>query len=386
MEDIRESIEFVTEVAEITGDPSQIVKLDTSFIAEMTDGDETPQFPIIAIKEGTSKNKLKYGPHILESIAEQINSLQPVGYLGHTHREPAHKDNLLPAPQTVWAGATTSVDGDGKKVLYAKGYNLPKAEIRDWIKRKAVNSVSWSGDAVLTPLKEGGYEVKEFFLESIDWSRKNNQGMNAKLVAVVSEMEKEKEGRTVTPEEIARLQIAELEEHNEALVNLIKSHASREARETAIAEMEKSRSEEAPVEEVAEIAKLRSLFNIDEKKSVVEAVTEMYEQIEVAAKSEVKSWFDNLLAEKIPNEKPRKLVGRLVGVSEMSGDFVNDAENIKKALETRLNDALENDEDVKAAVAEMGSSRGGANLGGVVTPLNEDENASENFVVEYTSI
>lgn len=365
MTDIRQAIEFTAPIQELTGDPSQIVILDAVMVAEMTDGDDSPQFPIVSIKEGTSKNKLKYGANILESVAEQINATQPVGYLGHVHREAAHKDNLLPAPQTVWAGASTSVDADGKKVLYVKGYNLPKSDVRDWIKRKAVNSVSWAGDAVLTPLKGGGYEVKEFFLESIDWSRKNSQGMEAKLVAVVSEMETITERVKMTPEEISSLQLAELEAHNESLVNLIKTHASREARESTIAEMEAARSAEDPATEVVEIGKLRELLGVDNGKDIVEAVGDIYNKIEDAAKAEVQAWFNELLAEKIPNEKSRGLVGRLVGVKEMAGDFVNDKAGIKAELESRLNDALENDEDVKTAVAEMGATKGGLNLGHV---------------------
>lgn len=385
--EVRKALEIFAPISEITGDFTSVVKLDESIVRVVTEGDLDPQFPIVMIEEGKSKNNINYGADILASVAEQINSKQPVGYLGHQHMEGKDKENLLPPPQTVWLGATVIKEG-GKSRLYIKGYNLPDSKIRDWIKRKAVNSVSWAGDAILTPLREGGYNVKELFLESIDWSRKNQQGLNAPVLAVVSEMDKG--GTKVREEEVASLQLTELETHNPGLVKVIKEMqkkddeaAKEEAVNNAVAVKDQELADKLKeVPEVDEIQKLRTFFGIDEKKGVYDALVEMAEKFSGLSKKMLQSALDAILEEKVPNERARKLVSRLVTVTEMRRndlEFIKDNEQIEKEITEKVEELVNEDEEIKSVITEMGSKSGGMRLnhssGGNSGGNNNDDDA-----------
>lgn len=390
MAEIHRSIEILTPIAEITSDAAHIVKLDENLVREVTEGDSDPKFPVVWVDEGKSSNGIFYDADILMQVAEQVNRNQPVGYLGHMHREGKELDNLLPDPQTVWLGATVveSPDLPGKKRIYIKGYNLPGAKVRDWLKRKAVNSVSWTGDGVVTPVREGGYKVKELVLESIDWSRKNRQGMRSGVL--VAEMEG---GSEVTAEEIAKLQLAELEAHNPGLIKSIKEQATSEAtqeKDTAVAqavqakEAELTQAHENAIKENADISmmqRIREFFGIPEDTPVIDVLTKLDEEFVKLQQKLTVDWFKNeILDKKIPNEKARGLIARLIPVAEMQGDWRSEkgVDKIKEDLEARVDDALENDEDVKVLIQEMGSTRGGPRLAGHSGGNRQNENNNDN--------
>jgi hypothetical protein len=401
---IKKEITLIAPVKEIGVNDSYGIMVDQQTIKEMTEDDPDPRFVIVEIEEGKSKsNNIYYDEEFLQNIAKQINEKQPVGYLGHKHFQGLDKEDLLPDPQTVWVGATVVKEG-GKAKLLAKGYNLPDSKIRKWIKTKAVNSVSWAGDAVLRPLPTGGYKVAEYFLESLDWSRKNREGVKNRVLKTVTEMEGD---RKVTAEEIASLQLAELKEHNPGLVQTIENNAKATERAVALTEMEadKAKIEEAhqkevlELPEVKELTKLRSFLKLNDDASVWEAVSALYEKAEVLAKGNITKWFDEKLKEIVPNEKARALVSRLVPITEMEGKtFLNDGDDIKKSLEDQAKDLVENDSDVTAVIKEMGSDRGGlrlSNHGGTRTDTNgttgndnKDDQLKEtdNFTVETVAI
>jgi len=397
--DEKTKIDIHAPIAELTSDAGAIVKLDRELIDTITDGDDKPQFVVVCIEEGKSKNQIYYGPAVLASVAEQINENQPVGYLGHLHTTRENKENLLPEPQAVWLGATTVKEGNKTK-LYAKGYLFPESKIRNWIKRKAVNSVSWAGDAVLTPLAGGGYTAKEIMLESLDFSRKLKQGMNAGVVAVVAEMEHEG-GREVTAEEIAALQLSELESHNPGLIKTIKEMQKKnddEEKDSAVtaAVAEKDQELEAKLKEVPEvdeIQKLREYFGVDPKTSVFDALVELTEKFSGMSKKMLQSVLDKMLEEKVPNERARKLVNRLVSVTEMRHsdmEFIYEADKIETELGEKVDDLIEKDEDIKAVITEMASDRGGLNLHNNGGSKKDDDNklkSNDNLeVIESTVV
>jgi hypothetical protein len=391
MAELKKNIEFNAPISEITSDAAQRVLIPEDTFNELTDGDSDPQFVVVRIQGGISKNGIEYGKEILDSIAEQIRKHLPVGYLGHEHREPSKRDSLLPDPQTVWCGATSTVE-DGKPVMYAKGYNLPDAKVRKWIVKKAVNSVSWTGDAILEPIRGGGYKAKEITMETLDWSRKLASGLPTSVVAVVAEMEG---GTEVTAEEIAKLQLAELESHNPDLVRVIENRASTKTKDETVAEMDRKK-DEALAEKDKEIAELpavkeaksfRERFDIPEDKSILDWAVDYFDSTQKNAREAIVEWFQNeVLPEKVPNEQARKLVGRLISVQEMEGkDWVKDNEKIRKDLNDKIDDALENDEAVKTVVAEMGSSRGGLNLTHTHTKNSDSKFSSDNLEEEFVS-
>lgn len=373
MKNKRQSLDIFVPITEI-GDESvgSAVKVDANLIAEITDGDDNPQFIIVEMDEGQSASKYNYDSATLEDIAKQVNEKQPVGYLGHKHFQGKDKEDLLPDPQTLWLGATTVKNG-GKTTLLVKGYNLPGAKIRDWIKRKVVNTVSWSADAVVSPASGGGYDIKEFILESIDWSRKNRNGMKGQRLTVVTEMEGDEEVDETLAESVAKLTLQELKEYAPRLITVIKEQQAEEdeaVKETAL----KTQKEEldtahanalAAVPEISEVKKLREFLKIDEAKNLVDAIVEMYEKFEGISKKAVQQWFiEEVLPKKVTSEKARSIIARMIPVTEMEGDWLSETEvtKMKVKLEERIDDALENDPEIKVIVTEMAATRGGLRL------------------------
>lgn len=381
MKNKRTHIEITAPLMEMesASDLGGIVTVDPNVIAEITDGDPTPQYVISEIKECQSDKKITYDYDAFQIIAEQVNSKQPTGYLGHI--KDADKDTALPEPQVLWLGSKAIRESDGKSRLITKGYLIPEGKARGWIKRKVVNSVSWYGDAILTPSRSGGYKLQEFFLESIDFSRKNREGLKNQRLQLVTEMEVDNpekgkqrmDGEKDYGELVATLNFHELNTHNAALVTTIKEMAKSEVKEETAAavkakEDELNTAHKTEIEALPEksiVQKLMAIFKLEDMEKLEDQVVALLEQLDTAGKKAIEAWFkSDILEKKVPNEKARALVGRLIPVSEMEGDWRTESgqEKIKTALEDRVDDALENDDDIKVVIQEMGAGRGGVRL------------------------
>lgn len=355
--------EFICIVSETEGDIGTTVQVDSRKLEKIRQRDKEPQFVTVKIESGKSKSNRNWPGEILEKIAEQVRSKEPVGYLGHISEK--DDETAFPIPQTLWLGATT-IRETGKTVLLAKGYNFPKAEVRDLVDLGGVNSVSVRGNSRMRATREG-YDVIDFELESIDWARKNRSGMRAPVVSITSEMisDNEKGGNSVEAKDIAALQEQELRQHNPNLVTLIEQGATK-TKDEKIAEMEKNN--ESAEENKSVLDQIREALGLEEKDNVVESVTELLEKVEDAAKVKVKAFVDGLLEKKIPNPKARAVVARLVGEMESGLDPEQDEDKTK--IEKTVNEALDG-EEVKELVSEMGGfavegdEEGGRKVGGL---------------------
>jgi hypothetical protein len=118
-------------VAEMSPDPaagSIDIPVDTGKIKGILERDKDPRFVTIQVaREGVSKNGRNYSADVIQSIAEQINSTQPIGGAGHIPDD--QRSHAFPKTETVWLGAVVK-EIDGKKVCYAKGYVFPDAQNR----------------------------------------------------------------------------------------------------------------------------------------------------------------------------------------------------------------------------------------------------------------
>jgi hypothetical protein len=263
-------------------------------------------------------------------------------------------------------GATTVTQGD-KTVLWVKGYNLPTASVRGLIENEAVNSVSVFGNSKMKAVK-GGYEVIEFDLESIDWSRKNQSGMSAKVMAVTSEMESEG-GKSVEPKDITALSEDELRTHAPLLVAEIERKAVAPLTEQ-VGEMTAELAEVQP--EVDTLGKVKELLGLTDGENIIDKVTALMSQIEDASASEIKAYIKEAIAKKVKTDRGQALVARLVG--EMHDDFSGELnDEMKTQIDTALDEKIEGDEILKGIIAEMapfnddkgaGTGQGGASLGG----------------------
>lgn len=356
-------------ISEMTSDPSTgiHIPIDRDKLAKIKEKDSDPQFVTIAIESGWSRSKRLWHPAILKSIADQVNKKKPVGYKGHM--KPEEVASKFPEPQTVWLGATTATQGD-KTVLWVKGYNLPTASVRGLLEHDAVNSVSVFGQSKMKAVK-GGYEVIDFDLESIDWSRKNQSGMSAKVMAVTSEMDL-KGGNRVEPKDITALSEDELRAHAPLLVAEIERKAISPLNEQ-IGEMTTKVGELQP--EVDILVKVKELLGLSEGENVVEKVTNLLSQIEDVSASEIKAYIKEAIAKKVKTDRGQALVARLVGEmhTEYDGQALDDA--LKAKIDGDLDARIEEDEILKSVVGEMVSftddkgegkngNQGGSALGG----------------------
>jgi hypothetical protein len=338
-------------VIEFSGDPRSHVALDDALVQKVSKGDDDPQFVTLAVKSGRSKNKRNWPPKVLRSIAEQIRKDQPVGYLGHI----PEKDDpyAFPDVQTIWLGATLVMEQDGSATLYYKGYNMPESKARSYLERGAVNSTSWRGNATLRAGKEG-YDVEEFELESIDWSRKGKEGMESRVLSVTSEME---DG--VEPKDIAALTLDEFRQHNPLLFEKIVSDAKAEAN-AKVKEMEEA--QDGAEKNSTLLKEIREKLGIEEGSNPLESITSLLAKVEDHAKEAVKGILDDVLQSKVKSDRARGIVRRLVTVGEMKDG--ESTEEYRKRVEESVDEAIEKDEDVKALVSEMsvGKPEGGRNL------------------------
>lgn len=358
-------------ISEMTADPASggngvVIPIDRDKLAKIKERDENPQFVTVAIESGWSKSNRWWKPEILKNIEKQVNAKKPVGYKGHMTK--AEIDTKFPDPQTVWLGAKTVSVGD-KVVLWVKGYNLPRADVRDLLEHEAVNSVSVFGHSKMKPVK-GGYEVIDFDLESIDWSRKNQSGMTARVMAVTSEMDS-KGGNSVEPKEIAALSEDEIRAHAPLLVKEIERKAVAPIEER-IGEM--TTTVETLQPEVDVLVKVKELLGLTEGENVVEKVTSLLSTIEDASASEIKAYIKEAISKKVKTERGQALVARLIGEmhTEYDGQEFND--DLKAKIDADLEAKIEEDEVVKEIVGEMitftetndnkGKSQGGSSLGG----------------------
>lgn len=334
-------------VAEMTDTAAAVIQLDPDQTRDLLKRtkDDDPQFPIVRVEEGLSENKFNWTPEMLESVADQINEKQPVAYMGHI--KPEDDRWVFPDPQTIWLKAKTVVES-GKKVLYVKGYNLPKAKIRDLVAAGIARSTSWRGKADVKFLKGGVQEPYRFHLDSFDWSRPGKNAMSAALVGVVAEQtENERSEDEVKPEDIAKLSLSELQTSNPNLVELIKREAVAE-KDTVIAEMEETKQEGEDAKTL--LQRLREVLHIDEKSDILEAVGNIIAKVEKIGTDEVMARIEKVLTDKVPSESARAVVKRLIPqitVAEMSE--INDDDKFKEKIEAYL----DSDDNAKAVIAEM---------------------------------
>lgn len=392
MSDKKRHLDIITPIKETTAEAAHAVRIDENFLRDVTDGDDHPEFIVVEFEECKSGNNVYYDKEFFVDLAEQINSKKPTGYLGHKHFQGLDKEDLLPDPQVVWLGAHVDTSGVKAK-LTAKGYLIPSSEggkARAWIKRKAINSVSWSADAVLTLGKDGSYRVKEFFLESIDFARKNREGVRNQRLTVVTEMEG---GELKVDDDdlkgaVGKLTFQELNAYAPTLVVAIKEMGKDEVKgdvATAVAAKEeeletKHKDEIEKHPEITLMQKIRDLLGIKDDPTAKpdEVLASLLSRLDELGKEAVEVWFNTEILDKKVPENARALVKRLVPVKEMvkTMDVRSERgiEKAKKEVEDRADDILENDDDIKTVIKEMAGRSGGGNFSRNNTKKNEKQN------------
>lgn len=335
------SLELDVQVSEMATDAAAFVTLDPAKVQRLTETyqDDAPEFPVLKVEPGTSKNQRVWSDDLMHDIAEQINTLQPVAYQGHI--KPEDDGYAFPPVQTIWLGATAKKEGS-QTVLYVKGYNIPGSEIRDkkLVKSGIVTETSWRGKAAVRTVN-GVQHIDRFVLESIDWSRKGKAGMKAGVVAIASEMNEGSDNDM----EWAKVTLDDIRRENPALFDLMKAQVEADSA-TQVAEM-KEKADKADEAETV-FTKLRAVLKVDEAADVIAAVTDVVSKVEKIGAKEIRERISDILGGKIKDDRAKATVMRLLPVSEMEG--LDDDK-----LAAKIDEVFESDEDIKSIVSEMGS-------------------------------
>ncbi len=332
------SIEF--DAVEMVGDPAVTIKLNKRRVDELLEiyEDTDPQFPILRVRAGSvSKNGNHWPESILQDVAEQINNNEPVGYLGHI--SPSDMGFAFPEPQTLWLGAKV-IESEGKPTLFVKGYNIPGQTARRHVKSGLIKTASWRGRA-LGKIVNKTKMIESFILESIDWARPGTAGMDARVVAVTSEMEgseKEMDWATVTLDDI--------EKNNPSLFLLLEQRVA-EKNKTAVQEMEDKvkKADEA----VTIMDQLCSVLKIEKVGDALDRVGELMEKVDELGKTEVKQALTALLQRKFKNANTQKAISRFIPITEM-------VDKDEAEMEKFIDNLVDTDDDVKSIVTEMEES------------------------------
>lgn len=320
-----------TTVMEMSDDGSSgniDVPVDAQLLEQVKQGDEDPMFVTIEVlNESVSKNGRNWSKEAIASVAEQINSKRPDGYMGHLlEGERKHK---YPKPQTIWLGAKAE-ETDGKMRLFAKGYVLPEAKrLRTYLRKAkaAGKSVAVSVYGTIeraAKAANGALEMANFDLESIDWARPGSEGVkNTGQFMIAAEMADDSKGKGVNKEEdvnredvLKSATASELQEHNPEVVSEMTNEAA-------------SQKEAEQAEVVQEMADIKAELGLDDnsEKSAKQVVQEMKEQ-------QTQHELDAQLQEKVDSPAARKLIRHYV-VSEMQeGETVSQTVDRVLASET----------------------------------------------------
>jgi hypothetical protein len=382
---------FECDVAEMGGAHEHplttLLRLDDVTIQRVTEGDDDPKFATFVISSGKSKNDRNWRPEIFEKVVEQINSADEpvVGYLGHIH--PNDEGYAFPDIQLQWLKARLEMASDRARLI-AKAYVLPETKARDYLKRRLVKTVSWSGKAAMRPLKGGGHDIVDFDLESIDLSRPRKAGMSAVLVGgLTSEMENE--GGSVKPEEIAALQENELRAHNPSLVTTIEDSAKAPLKEK-VTEIEADG--EQGKEALTTLAKVREALGLDENGDLLEALGNLVAKSKDIAKEARTKYLDTVLEKKFKDEPTRNLARRLIVTEMATGEYVTEMdsvendEDLEKKTDEVVNKVIDNDPDLKKMVSEMEGSGGRSFSGGDARKTRKIEAGYENDNITVTKV
>jgi len=316
-------------------------------------GDDSPEFAVVRVEEGWSGSNRLWTAKEVESIVSQTNALQPVGHLGHIPDDQI--STAFPPPQTTWFAATTKIEpskqkdrkGDPVTTAYFAGYNLPGADIRRLIPAKAVRGISWwgSGDAIRVPGK--GVEVRGFVLKALDWARKLSEGMpSSSVVAVTGEQESHmaKELAQVTPEEFKA-------ENPNGYALLVAEVTADKDKTIGEQEQQIEEGEEAK----SLLAKVCEAIGIDDPAKLLQAVADLQTKIGDKAKDTLAVGIEKLLKEKVPDEKQRALVARLLPVGEMEAAVADakSTEDADRIIGEMVDKAFNDDDTIKSVIGEM---------------------------------
>jgi len=328
-------------------------------VEKLIEGDKDPMFVTAeAMNEFITGNRNHFDATILEDVKNQVLAKKPNLYQGHIKDE--DESTRTPDPKVIWIGAGLKKI-KGKQRLFTKGYVLPTArKLRTYLKKANASGkdfpVSVYGKAAIKydPIKKIN-QVKKFVVQSIDWAREFNEGIQHKagLMYLTSEMKQSDDISNISDDETmdyTKVTLKEIKDNKPEILEEVKT---------------------AEVERIAEMLKVEPK-NLDKTiKEMVKANKEYEAKIkefEIKASHRVAEMFvDAKVKKKAINQVVKTLVISEMGNLEDRSDEGVQA-HVDKVLET---------EEVKTLLKEQKDST-------IISPPREAGKSGGSGVIEIS--
>jgi hypothetical protein len=324
----------------------------------LVQGDEDPLFVTVeALNPTISRNNRIYTEEVMEEMARQINESKPDAYQGHIKDE--NRGSEAPMSQTIWVGAKV-IKVDGTPRLFIKGYVLPYAKERKQYLRARVASGKAATVSVYGEVEQmwnkvkKAWEILNFKLESIDWSRLGAEG-----VPTLGHMQlaKEMKGDIMEREEILKTTtLQEMSEVNPDVVEEAKEAGRKEVETDLKARAEKAETEKQALEDAIP-------DGAEKKPETLQEMAKEHSEL-------LETYLDTTLEGKLANKAVRQVAKQRV-MSEMAGSF-----RTKALVDSTIDKVLEEDE-MKTIMQEMAKP---------TTPNPAEDNRTSGETRKYTKL
>lgn len=322
-----------------------VVPVDQAIVDKIKAHDPDAKFAVFEVESGMSKSNRNWRPELLDKVAGVVNSAHPVAYKGHI--DPKDDHSAFPAIHAMWLGAKTVPLPNGQKKLQVKCW-LRTAEIREEVALGMVTGISVRGDIKYRPLPNGGMDVVDFDLESIDFTRKGRNGMPSRLLHIGSEQITG--GNRVEPRDIALISEQELRTHHPLLVKKIEDDATATLN-TKIGEMTTVAATVQPQIDILE--EIKKLLKLSDGENAVEKVAALISKVEEAGKEAVRNFIKETAAKKVKGNLAQQLVARSVGEQiDLSATLTDE---YKTQIEGKVDAAIDADDAIKEFKVEAGA-------------------------------
>ena len=310
-------------------------------IVALKAGDVEPMEVVVEVPAGKSRRGWNYKAESLQAIVGEVMSQGLPGFLGHQKAEDV--DSQFPVPVTHWVGAKW--DAEANKAYFRGIVDKAAADLKRWIRGKAIKTVSIFGIPKLQKAAGGETNVVDYKPLSIDWTPLGRAGMPTAVVAtgeidvVDSQINSGGEKNMTWKELVAKLK--DMLASNEVTFGQVAGEMGWKAPDVA-GEIDAKWLKEV-TGAVEMLGKVSEALGVTGEMDVLEAAKKAGEAVTAQAKAVHSKLISDTVAEKVTGEMVQGLVMKMLNVPE---------DATKEQIIGEI-DKLLADETVKAAIGKL---------------------------------
>ncbi len=310
-------------------------------IVALKAGDVEPMEVVVEVPAGKSRRGWNYKAESLQAIVGEVMSQGLPGFLGHQKAEDV--DSQFPVPVTHWVGAKW--DAEANKAYFRGIVDKAAADLKRWIRGKAIKTVSIFGIPKLQKAAGGETNVVDYKPLSIDWTPLGRAGMPTAVVAtgeidvVDGQINSGGEKIMTWKELVAKLK--DMLASNEVTFGQVAGEMGWKAPDVA-GEIDAKWLKEV-TGAVEMLGKVSEALGVSGEMDVLEAAKKAGEAVTAQAKAVHTKLVSDTVAEKVTGEMAQGLVMKMLNVPE---------DTTKEQIAGEIDKLLE-DETVKAAIGKF---------------------------------